>query len=94
MAQPGKETSEKGLDGLRMLGLGRIPLCADCPRYRQLRQAYRVSDRQQPRIHSLLAAPPGPCSVQYCAPLARRYTASASPARQPAFQDAPRVKSA
>jgi len=57
------------LDGLRLMGLGRIPACASCPRYRDLVVAY-----QRPvEGGSALAAVPKSCLHAYCAPLARRY---------------------
>ncbi len=65
------------LDGLRILGLGRIPRCVDCPRYRALVEAHDNSSAL-PRI---LPAVPENCAFEVCAPLVCRYTARSEPAR-------------
>jgi hypothetical protein len=57
-------------DGLRIFGLGRIPRCADCPRYRALVDAYEGAS-------TLPAVPPEvpkDCIFQVCAPLVSRYS--------------------
>ncbi len=50
-------------DGLRLLGLSRIPLCSTCPRLAALERA-RAGQRPGP-----LAPPPEACHAQFCAPL-------------------------
>ena len=57
------------MDGLRLIGLGRVPACAECPRYQDLVAAYT-----EPALRgSRLSAVPKNCAHAYCAPLARRY---------------------
>ncbi len=59
-------------DSLRLVALGRISRCTDCPRYRALVQKYheyragRTSDTALPAV-------PGYCRFQACAPMAARY---------------------
>ncbi len=60
------------LDGLRLIGLGRVPLCKRCPRYADLVDRYM--EPRQPRAR--LAKVPQECLHRYCAPLAERYDAS------------------
>ncbi len=60
------------LDGLRLIGLGRVPLCARCPRYADL--VNRYMEPRQPAAR--LAKVPAACVHPYCAPLAKRYDAS------------------
>lgn len=60
------------LDGLRLIGLGRVPLCARCPRYADL--VNRYMGPRQPAAR--LAKVPAACVHPYCAPLAKRYDAS------------------
>ena len=60
------------LDGLRLLGLGRVPRCKRCPRYDDLVEHYVDSRAATTR----LAGAPADCEHCYCAPLARRYEAS------------------
>jgi hypothetical protein len=61
------------LDGLRLIGLGRIPRCKDCPRFADLIESY-VNPRQN---EGRLASAPRGCAHQCCAPIARRYGAPA-----------------
>ena len=64
-------TNRTDMDGLRLIGLGHVPACAECPRYRDIVAAY-----EQPDLRGApLAAVPRECSHAYCAPLARRYGA-------------------
>ena len=94
MARRGKQLRANDLDGLRILGLGRIPRCADCPRYDQLRRSHRAGGSEQPPIRSALPAVPSHCAFQFCAPLARRYEASARIAPQPALGHTAQVMTA
>jgi hypothetical protein len=55
-------------DGLRLVGLGRIPRCETCPRYEALVSAHRRS-RTGRRPASPLPAVPKNCSFQACAAL-------------------------
>jgi hypothetical protein len=60
------------LDGLRIFGLGRIPRCTDCLRYRALVDAYKGAS-------TLSILPPGvpeDCTFQVFAPLVARYSRS------------------
>ena len=54
-------------DGLRLLGLSRIPQCATCPRLAALR-ANHGSDSARP-----IPDAPAACTYRYCKPLVRRY---------------------
>jgi hypothetical protein len=56
------------IDGLRLLALGRIPRCADCKLYRELRALH--DDRS--RLPSRLPQPSAICKHKVCAPLAVR----------------------
>jgi len=68
----GRDVKLVELDGLRLIGLGRIPRCKDCPRYADLVESYL-----DPLKHGAgLASAPAGCADQYCAPIARRYAAS------------------
>jgi len=58
------------LDGLRIFGLGRIPRCTDCPRYRALVDAYEGAST----LSTLPPAVPEDCTFQVCAPLVSRYS--------------------
>ncbi len=60
------------LDGLRILGLGRIPRCVDCPRYEALVEAHDRSST----LPAILPLVPENCAFQVCAPLVHRYTRS------------------
>ena len=60
---------ESEMDGLRLIALGRIPRCGDCPRYRALLAA----ERDEAVSAAPLPAIPAQCTWQVCAPLARRY---------------------
>lgn len=57
-------------DALRLLGLSRIPRCADCPRLFALSAAHRKGS-------FLRTLPPAPveCRSQICAPLVSRFSA-------------------
>lgn len=61
-------------DGLRLLGLSRVPRCAGCARLEALRLAHRTG--------TCLAVPwpaaPGGCREQICAPLVRRLAGKAA----------------
>jgi len=59
-------------DGLRLVGLGRIPRCADCPRYTALVAAFHER-REGATPSRRLPAAPATCGFEACAPLARRY---------------------
>ena len=64
------------LDKLRLIGLGRVPACAECPRYRDLVAVYK-----NPALcGTTLAAVPKGCPHAYCQPLAQRYGAYVEPA--------------
>jgi hypothetical protein len=67
-----KEIRQVELDGLRLIGLGRVPRCTRCPRYANLVEHYVDSRAATTR----LAPIPADCEHCYCAPLARRYNAS------------------
>ena len=63
------------MDGLRLVGLGRVPTCSECPRFHDLVAAY-----EQPALRGAqLSAAPRQCAHPYCAPLARRYGALPRP---------------
>lgn len=66
------------LDGLRILGLGRIPRCVDCPRYRALVEAHD-NGSTLPRV---LPPVPADCAFEVCAPLVHRYAASPDDRRE------------
>jgi len=58
-------------DGLRLMALGRIPRCADCPRYRALVDGHQ--ECRGGRVPSAaMPAVPGYCHFQVCAPMAAR----------------------
>ncbi|MHC4416915.1 MAG: hypothetical protein ACYS0G_16735 [Planctomycetota bacterium] len=59
------------LDGLRLIGLGRVPRCTGCPRYQILVDAHEegATGRRLPPV-------PAYCTHQICAPLATRYDAT------------------
>lgn len=56
-------------DGLRLLGLSRIPRCADCDVLDALRVAHET---REPLAKPLPPTPPG-CGDQVCRPLVARY---------------------
>ena len=58
----------RDLEALRLIGLGRIPLCGRCARYRALLQA-----RRAPGTPGALPEVPDFCTYQVCAPLAARH---------------------
>ena len=72
------------MDGLRLIGLGRVPACSECPRYHDIVEAYTQPANRGMR----LSAVPKQCAHAYCAPLARRYGA-----RPASFWDPRRVAS-
>jgi hypothetical protein len=57
----------RNLDGLRLLGLSRIPRCASCPRLESLKLAYErgAASWTSPAI-------PAECVQQVCSPLVAR----------------------
>jgi hypothetical protein len=55
-------------DGLRLLGLSRVPRCAACARLDALLVAHRTGTR----LATPWPAPPKGCREQICAPLIRR----------------------
>ncbi len=57
------------LDGLRLIGLGRVPRCSRCPRYADLVERY-VNSRA---ANGRLAAPALECDHRHCDPLVQRY---------------------
>jgi hypothetical protein len=61
-------------DGLRLVGLGRIPRCTECPRYAALVAVY-LERRNGGTTARRLPAAPASCGFQACAPLAKRYGA-------------------
>ena len=69
-----KKIRQVELDGLRLIGLGRVPRCRRCPRYANLVEHYVDSRAATTR----LAKVPADCVHCYCAPLAKRYDASLS----------------
>ena len=60
------------LDGLRLIGIGRVPRCTGCPRYWLLVEAHEdaATERGLPEV-------PAYCTHQICTPLADRYAATA-----------------
>jgi len=68
-----KRLRQVELDGLRLIGLGRVPRCARRPRYAGLVKHYVDSRSALPQ----LARVPADCAHRYCAPLAKRYNATA-----------------
>jgi hypothetical protein len=60
-------------DGLRLLGLSRIPRCAACPRLAAL---WTTHENRLPVLASLPPAPPT-CTHRVCAPLINRFGLSA-----------------
>jgi hypothetical protein len=71
-------TSE--LDGLRLIALGRIPRCRDCPRFRTL----VVVRSRGGCLPATLPSVPAGCTHQVCAPLvARRMAPGPGVARSP-----------
>ena len=57
------------LDGLRLVGLGKINRCSGCPRYHSLVNAY-LSGRES----DVSVAPPrAGCPHHFCKPLAKRF---------------------
>jgi len=65
-------TRQVELDGLRLIGLGRMARCARCPRYADLAERYVDTRPAAER----LADVPRDCTHPYCAPLAKRYDAA------------------
>ena len=58
------------IDGLRILGVGRIPRCPSCPRYQALVAAYEQTTILSP----VLPEVPENCTFQVCAPLVSRFS--------------------
>jgi len=73
---PTRDTHE--LDRLRLIGLGRIPRCARCPRFEALVSAHAVGAKNTP---GRLPAPPASCLHHVCDPLAARLRPQARPER-------------
>jgi len=61
----------QGKDGLRLLGLSRIPRCAACSIFKALRKAYRSGTSL---TEPLPPACDVECNYQYCAPLVTRFS--------------------
>ena len=61
-------------DALRLLGLSRIPRCADCDRLDALRVAHETREPLVPPLPPI----PRSCRDQVCRPLVTRYVASSS----------------
>ncbi len=59
-------------DALRLLGLSRIPRCADCDRLDALRVAHQTREPLEPPLPTV----PRGCCDQVCRPLVTRYTRS------------------
>ena len=59
-------------DGLRLMALGRIPRCADCPRYRALIEQHQEC-RAGRAPSAAMPAVPDYCHFQVCAPMAARF---------------------
>ena len=66
------------IDGLRLVGLGRIPRCETCPRYAALCSAYLASRAKAGPLPDVLPGVPEYCHNPYCAPLAVRYVQDAA----------------
>ena len=67
--RPSERKVSENLDGLRLLALGRIPRCTDCPRYRALVAEHANGSGPV----APLPAVPQACHHAVCAPLAVRY---------------------
>lgn len=69
---PARILKSRDKDGLRLLGLSRIPRCAECARFRALEAAYEAGSPIVGRV------PPVPkeCDYQICAPIVVRWTRS------------------
>ena len=82
----------RDLDALRVIGLSRIPRCADCPRFMALERA--VEERFAP-ILPAPAVPPN-CHQQVCRPMIKRYLrpAGATLTELPMVEAAPQRKHA
>jgi hypothetical protein len=74
MISPTDDSAFLDKDGLRLLGLSRVPRCAACARLEALRAAHRTGRRPS---GPWPAAPEG-CREQICAPLLRRLSAGAT----------------
>jgi hypothetical protein len=66
--EPHDSLPEQTTDGLRLLGLSRIPRCARCPRLGAMMRAYREGER----LESPCTPAPRFCRHQVCAPMVRR----------------------
>jgi hypothetical protein len=73
-----KETNESFTygekDGLRLLGISRIPQCGPCERLAALMAAYRSGEA----VTIPLPPVPPDCGFEFCAPVAARFIRSAS----------------
>lgn len=76
MKFPGVQESAVRMDGLRLLAIGRIPRCSECPRFDALIRSHRGARRDP----APLPAVPDSCTHQVCAPLAVRYGADSDDA--------------
>ena len=61
------------VDGLRLLALGRIPRCRDCPRYHGLLAAYAAAGHSAERLPEA----PKRCKHRVCRPMVARYDVAA-----------------
>lgn len=61
--------SRRDVDGLRLLGLSRIPRCASCPRLEGFLAAFEAG---RP-LTAPVPAPPSDCDYRICAPLVPCY---------------------
>ena len=75
---PGVSPALLDKDGLRLLGLSRVPRCAACARLAAMLAAHRGGNRLPVPWP---VAPPG-CREQICAPLVKRMAAGAATRRE------------
>ena len=69
MAQQRDRIQTDDLDELRLVALGRIPRCGNCPRFGALVDAHA----RRNTVRGLLPDVPEDCTHQVCAPLVMRY---------------------
>jgi hypothetical protein len=69
MAQQSDRIQTDDLDGLRLLALGRIPRCCNCPRFGALVEAHGRGNKTRGWLPDV----PEHCTHQVCAPLVLRY---------------------
>jgi hypothetical protein len=67
---PARILKSRDKDGLRLLGLSRIPRCAGCARFKALEAAYEAGSPIVGRVPPV----PGDCDYQICAPILERMT--------------------